>query len=114
MIILKQKAASILTDAAYKGIKNLNPESACAKALKGIDVEVVLRADIARLCETASLTEITRISSLAAQLPIASDEKKAAIKRELKKIAETVTARAESTSGKLKIPSACRHLLLSL
>lgn len=111
---LRQKMASFLIDAARKQIKGLNVESVYAKTLERIDVENMLREDINRVCEAASFIEITRIISLVSQLQAASDENKATIKGDIKKIAEGLVARIERDSGELKISQSCRHLLLNL
>ena len=111
---LRKKMASLLTDAASKGIKRLNPGSVCAKALKKINVKNTIKEDISRICEAISFTETTRILSLVTLLKMEDGEKKEEIKSEIKKIAEAVVARVERESGKLKIPEPCRHLLLNL
>ena len=111
---LRRQMALLLTNAASKGIKALDPGSECAKALKKTNIEDILREDIDRICGAVGFTEITKILSLATRLKASSVEKREATKRELKKIAEGVVARVEKESGKLKIPAPCRHLLLNL
>ena len=111
---LRQKMALFLTDAARKGLKSLDPKSQCAKILRKSDFENILREDVNRICEATSFIEITKTISLTAQLQRASEEKRKAIKDELKKIAEDVVKRIEKKSGKLKMPKPCRHLLLNL
>ena len=111
---LRQKMASFLIDAARKGIKALEPESECAKALEKIDIENALKEDINRICEAASFIEIAKITSLILRLETASEKNKEAIKDEIKRIAEDLVARVERDSGELKTPQPCRHLLLNL
>ena len=114
MAFLRQKMASFLTDAALRGMKALDANSSCAKALKKIDVENVLNEDINRICEAMSLAEIAKILSLAVKLKTSSQETSGAIKSDIKKIAEEVVTRLERKSGRLKIPEPCRHILLNL
>jgi len=111
---LRQKMATFLTEVSHKGIRALDSESACAKALKKIDAKNTLKEDINRICEAVSFTEATRILSLATLLKMENGEKKEVIKSEIKKIAEAVVARVERESGKLKTPEPCRRLLLNL
>jgi hypothetical protein len=107
--------ASFLTEQACKGIKALDPQSPCARQLKNLDAENLIREDIGRICQYASVIEIARIMSLAGQFnAAASMQKKEAIKKELKKIAQKLTARAERRCGGLKVPRSCRDLLFNL
>ena len=110
---LRYKMAMLLTDMAYKGISRLDPKSTCAKALKKIDVGTVLREDINRICNSATIGEIAKIIAFAGQLRVTSEDNKQA-KSDLKELAEEIVARVERETGKLKIPQSCRHLLLKL
>lgn len=114
MNIMRKKLADLLRNAAYTGIKKINPECECAKALNAVNVEAVLKEDIDRICNEISIAEIMRFLGLAARLKNAPAEEKAQIKNEIKKVSEDAVARIEKKSGRLKIPDECRFLLLNL
>lgn len=114
MDLVRRKVASFLIEEARKGIKNLDPGSACAKALKKMDVEKALNEDIERVCKSASISELTKVFSLATKLKLLSQEEKARVKGELKDTAGSIVRRVEKESGKLKTPKPCRHLLLKM
>ena len=112
---IRRKLSSFLTEAAHKGIKALEPQLPCAKELNGIeDVDAIIAEEIEKICNAATLTEITRILFLTRRMKKTSGQKRETIKTELKKIAEQVVTRAESESGPLSLPETCRHLLLEL
>ena len=112
---VRRKLSSFLAEAAHKGIKALEPQSPCAKELNGIeDVDAIIAEEIEKICNAASLAEITKILFLTRRMKKTSGQKREAIKSQLKKIAEQVVTRVESESGPLRLPETCRHLLLSL
>jgi hypothetical protein len=112
---IRQKMASFLTEAARKEIEALGPDSPCAKELHEIeDVDTVIAEEIQKICNIATLGEITKAFFLVRRLKKASLQEKEAIESELGKIAEELVRRVEIESGRLRIPNACRHLLLSL
>ena len=111
---LKGKLAQFLTEKAKKGLGAIGSSTPCAKALKKVDIDSVLREDIGQICNVVSFGEMTKIFSLAAQYRVASPEQKKVIKQDIKKIAEEIIGRVESKTGRLKIPKACRHLLFNL
>ena len=112
---IRRKLSSFLTEAAHKGIKALEPQLPCAKELDGIeDVDAIIAEEIEKICNTATLTEVTRILFLTRRMKKTVGQKGETIKIELKKIAEQVVTRAESESGPLSLPETCRHLLLEL
>ena len=87
----------------------------CAKELDRIeDVDAIIAEEIEKICNAATLTEITKILFLTRRMKKTSGQKRETIKTELKKIAEQVVTRAESESGPLSLPETCRHLLLEL
>ncbi|MEE8424116.1 MAG: hypothetical protein V3S49_06200 [Thermodesulfobacteriota bacterium] len=106
--------ASFLIDTAKGGIDALDPGSSCAKELKEIDIDNILKEDISRICETISFIEITKILSLSTRLQAVSQAEEDEIKRKIKKMSQVVVARVEAKSGKLMIPESCRHMLLNL
>ena len=112
---VRRKLSSFLTEAARKGIKALEPQLPCAKELNGIkDVDVTIAEEIEKICNAATLAEITKILFLSRRMKKTSGQKREVIKNQLKKIAEEVVTRAESQVGPLTLPQTCRHLLLEL
>ena len=115
MDIVRRTLRSFLTRAAHKGIKALDPQCQCAKQLGEIeDVELVIAEEIETICRVATLPEITRIFLLTARLKKTEPQKREAIKTSLKKTANILAARIESQSGPLRLPKACRYLLLGI
>jgi len=111
---VKQKMISFLTEAALNQIKALGPESAYAKELNKIENDDTIRVDIKKICEVATLAEITKIMFLASRLKKASEHQKDLIKSDIKKIAEKLLSRAEAESGPLRLPEHCSNLFSSL
>jgi len=112
---IRRKMASFLTEAAHKEIEALSPDSPYAKELHEIgDVDNVIAEEIEKICNIATLGEITKAFLLVRRLKTASLQEKEAIESELRKIAEELVRRVETESGGLRIPNACRHLLLYL
>lgn len=106
--------SSFLTEAAYKAIVALDPESPCAKELSKIKVDNIIREETEKICGAATLAEITRALSLVRRLKKTSEQEKEAIKSKLKRIVEKLVTRVETESGQLRLPKTCRHLLLNL
>ncbi|MHC4070194.1 MAG: hypothetical protein ACYSR8_11600 [Planctomycetota bacterium] len=112
---IRRKMASFLTEAARKELEALSPDSPHAKELREIeDVDTVIAEEIQKICNIATLGEITKAFLLVRRLKTASLQEKEAIESELGKIAEELVRRVETESGRLRIPNACRHLLLYL
>lgn len=112
---IRQKLSSFLTEVAHKGIKNLKPPSPCAEELSGVkNIDATIAEEIEKICNAATLAEITKILFLTRRMKKASGQKREALKSQLKKIAEEVVTRAESQAGPLTLPQTCRHLLLQL
>ena len=112
---IRRKMASFLTEAAHKEIEALSPDAPYAKELHEIeDVDTVIAEEIEKICNIATLGEITKAFLLVRRLKIASLQEKEAIESELRKIAEELVRRVETESGRLRVPNACRHLLLYL
>ena len=112
---IRQKLSSFLIKTAHKDVNALDPQSPCAKQLSEIEnVEAIIVEEIKRICQTATLAEITRILFLTARLKKTSGRKKEAIEKNLKKIAEILVTRVEAESGPLKLPQSCRHIFLDI
>lgn len=109
---IRKKLSSLLIKTANKEVEDLDPQSQCAKELAEIEnVDSIIAEEIKRICEAATLVEITRILFLTARLKKTSGRKKEAIEKNLKKIAEILVTRVETESGPLKLPQSCFHLL---
>lgn len=114
MNLIRRKMSSFLTEAAYKEIEALGPESPSAEELSKIEVDDIIAEEIEKICNAATLAEITRTLLLVRQLNKASGQKEEAIKSDLRRIAEQLVRRVETESGPLRLPGTCRHLLLDL
>ena len=110
----KKQLAFLLAKSAQRGIRALEPQSSCAKALKSKNIELLVSKDIDKICDVASLSEISKILSLYAWFRIASQGKRDELKDEFKTIADGIIERVEERHGKLNIPDPCRDLLINL
>ena len=112
---LRRKLSSFLIETAHKDINALDPQSVCAKELSNIkDVDAVIAETVEKICQAATLAEISKFLFLTARLKGASGRKRESIKSDIKKIAEIVVARVEAESGFLKLPQSCRIILLGV
>ena len=112
---IRKKLISLLINDANEEIKALDPQSQCAKELSQIeDVDAIIAEEIEKVCNAATLAEITKTLFLSRRMKKTSGQEREAIKSQLKKIAEEVVTRAESQVGPLTLPQTCRHLLLEL
>ncbi len=106
---------SFLTEAAHKEIEALSPESPYAKELHEIEnVDTVIAEEIEKVCNVATLGEMTKAFLQARRLKIVSVQEKESIKNELGCIAEKLVERAEAKSGPLRLAKICRHLFSEL
>jgi len=109
---IRKKLNSLLINVANRKIKDLDPQSQCAKELAEIEnVETIVVEEIEKICNAVTLGEITRFFLLAARLKTTSGQKREAIKDNIKKIAKKLVSRVEAESGPLKLPQSCRHIL---
>ena len=109
---IRKKLNSLLINVANREIKDLGPQSQCAKELAEIEnVETIVAEEIEKICNAATLGEITRIFLLAARLKTTPGQKREAIKNDIKKIAKKLVSRVEAKSGPLTLPQSCRHIL---
>jgi predicted phage-related endonuclease len=115
MNLIRRKAFSFLTETAHKEIEALSPRSPLAKELNEIEnVEAALTNEIARMCNTATLGEITRISLLVSRLKKAGADEQESVKKQLNSVAEKLMKKVETESGPLKLAQCCRHILLGI
>ncbi len=112
---LRRKLSALLIETAHQDIDSLDTESQCAKELSKIkDVDAVLAETAEKICQAATLAEISKILLLTARLKTTSGQKREAVKGEIKEIAEALAERVEAESGPLKLPQSCRPILLGL
>ena len=111
---IRRKLSSFLTDAARRGMEALDPESACAKGLRGTPADDALHEDVEKICAAASLAEIGKVLVLGTRIQKTSGKEKEEIMNDLKDIANELVTRVEKQSGRLMLPELCRHLLLAL
>ncbi|GAG32293.1 unnamed protein product [marine sediment metagenome] len=112
---IRKKLSSLLIKAANKKLKALDPQSQCAKKLAEIEnVDTIVVEEIEKICKVATLGEITRFFLLVARLKTTSEQKREAIKGDIKKIAKKLVSRVESESGTLRLPQSCFHILLGI
>jgi len=111
---IRRKMISFLTEAVFKKIKALDPQSPSAKELSKIEFGEIIAEEIEKICNAATLAETTRALLLVTRLKKASGQEKEVIKSDLNTIAEQLVKRVETKSGRLKLHKTCRHLLLDL
>ena len=112
---VRRKLSSFLIETAHNGINSLDPQSDCARELSKIkDVDAVIAETVEKICQAATLAEISKFLFLTARLKTTSGQKREAIKNDIKKIAEALIARIEAESGPLKLPQSCRLILLGV
>ena len=111
---IRRKLSSLLTQAVEQGMAALDPESPCAKELGKSAVAKILREEIEKICTAATWGEISRAGLLVSRLQKASPQERGPVKADLGRIIEGLVTRVESESGKLRIPEACRRMLLEL
>ncbi len=112
---IRRKAISSVTEAAYKEIEALDPESVCAKHLSEIeDVDAVIAEDVGKICKAATLGEMAKAFMYEKQLKRASGQEKKRIEEELNDVAEQIVRRAESKSGPLRLSKVYEHLFSEL
>lgn len=115
MNFLQKQFSDKMIEEVRKEINKLDKDSPYLKDLNGIDIDKVLSADISRICEEISMSEIMTIMPLVVKLKVAAEKKELAdIHNQIKEIALKVVGRVELKGGKLNIPDSCRNLLLEL
>ena len=112
---LKQKLISLLTQEALKVLETADSESELVRQLtKDSRLEDVVRSEIEKVCNAATLAQMTKIVSLAARLRSAGPEKRQAIKDELAQIAELLAAKVQAESGPMQMPEVYRRVFENL
>ncbi|MHC4104126.1 MAG: hypothetical protein ACYSR9_04240 [Planctomycetota bacterium] len=112
---IRRKMASFLTEAAHKEIEALDMDCPCAKEMSKLDdVDNTIAEEVNKLCDAATLREISKTVLLVGRLKKASLQEKEAIESELRKIAEELVRRVEAKSGPSRLRETCRGLLLDI
>jgi hypothetical protein len=115
MNLIRRRMVSFLTEAVHKELEALGPQSPYAKELHEVgDVDTAIAQEIEKICDTATLAEITKVFSLVRRLKKAPANKRETIKSELNSTVEELAGRVESLSGPLRLRETCRGLLLNL
>ena len=78
------------------------------------DVNTIIAEEIEKICNTASLSEITKTFLLLRRLENAPVDEKEIVKNKLNGIAEKLITRVETKSGPLKLSETCLHLFSEL
>lgn len=115
MNLIRRRMVSFLTEAVQKELEAMDPQSQYAKELHEVgDIDTVITQEIEKICDTATLAEITKVFSLVRGLKKAPAEKREIIKSELNSKIEELTGRVEANWGPLRLRETCRGLLLNL
>ncbi|MHC4126473.1 MAG: hypothetical protein ACYSRR_08500, partial [Planctomycetota bacterium] len=106
---------SVLSEAACDQIKSLSPESSYAKELNEIEVvDVVIAREVEKVCNTATLGEITKISLLVNRLKRVNENEREKITDKLNNIAGKLIKRVENKTEPLKLSKICLELFSQL
>ena len=112
---IRQKMASLLTEAVRSQIEALSSESPLAKQLNEIeDIDAIITEEIEKICNTATLAEIIKISLLINRLGKVTENKQELIKNQLNSIAKNLIKRVENKTGQLMLSDVCLELFSQL
>lgn len=92
----------------------MEAESPCARSLKGLDRDALLKKDIQRICDDLSTLEAGRILSLSAKFMLSDAEDVEKYREEIKSLVFEVLKRVENKYGGLNLPPECQDLLINL
>jgi hypothetical protein len=99
------------TEAARDAVVSMEPDSPCAvKVSKLENLDYTISNEVTRLCNEATLSEMSKTFILIRRLKKASEHEKQTTTSELRRITEKLIERVESKSGPLKLPEVCLHL----
>jgi len=112
---IRQKMASLLTEAVRDQIEALSSESLYAKELHETgDIDAVITEEIEKICKAATLAEIIKISLLASRLGKVGANKQELIKNQLNSIAGKLIIRVENKTGQLMLSDVCLEMFSQL
>ena len=100
-------------DSAGNYIKAMEQDGALGE-LSEFEFDDVVKENIRKVCEAASLKEIAKIALLVSRMKKAPEDQKEAIKSDLKKIGENLISRVEADSGPLNLPQNIHNLFSNL
>jgi hypothetical protein len=107
--------ASLLTEAVRAQIKSLDQQSLLANKIDEIeDIEALIADEALRMCEAASLSEITKIFLLVNKVEKVNEHEKEKIADQLNSIAEKLIKRVEDKTGPLKLSGVCLEMFSQL
>ncbi|MFC1563102.1 hypothetical protein ACFL4Z_03525 [candidate division KSB1 bacterium] len=90
----------------------MDSESPCARYLKNLDRNALLKKDIQHFCDEVSTLEAAKILSLSSKLILSNTEDADRYKEEIKSVASGVMKRVKKKTGNLT--PECRNLQLNL
>jgi len=106
---------SVLSKAARDQIKSLSPQSPLTNELGEIeDIEALIANEASRICEAATLGEITRMSLLISRLKRANENEKEKTTNQLNSIAGKSIKHVEDKTGPLQLSTVCLELFSEL
>ena len=115
MNLIRQKMFSLLTETVHNELKTLGPESPLVKELGKIeDIEQIIDEEIEKICNVATMSEITKTVFLVRRLKKDSETEKGLVISELNRIAEGLAKRVETESGPLRLAEVCRNVFSEL
>ena len=109
---IKKKLADFLYEMSKKRMEAINQKSPCAKTLKKMDRDALLKKDIQRICDKVSVLEAVKIFRLYNKLMLSNTGEFDRYNKEIKSIASEVVKRVEKESGNLT--PECLNLLMNL
>ena len=109
---IRKKMICFLNRLARSGLDTLDTqELPCVKKLTKVEVEHLIAEEIEKMCNTATLVEITRALLLSRRLEKSSGQEKEALKGNLNSMVEEWARRVDSNSILLKLSEVyCRQL----
>jgi len=109
---IKKKLADFLYEMSKKRMEAIDQRSPCARTLKKMYRDGLLKKDIQRICDKVSVLEAVKIFSLYNKLMLSNTGDSDRYNKEIKSIASEVVKRVEKESGNLT--PECLNLLMNL
>ncbi|MHC4411777.1 MAG: hypothetical protein ACYSYU_01290 [Planctomycetota bacterium] len=112
---IRKKMVSVLSEAVRAQIKSLPQQSLLANKIDEIeDIEALIADEALRMCEAASMGEITKIFLLVNKFEKVNEHEKEKITAQLNSIAEKLIKRVEDKTGPLKLSGVCLEMFSQL
>ena len=109
---IKKKLADSLFKMGKEHMGAMDSESLCAKSLKNLDRDALLKKDIQYFCDEVSTLEAAKILSLSSKLMLSNTKDADRYKEDIKSVASGVMKRVKKKTGNLT--PECRNLLMNL